>query len=328
MTGIKFRKTLVFTSAFILFSFFLGIHLSAADESEVYTISNQDSRFEYTELPSGSIKIRASEGTVFMGLLTLPSLLDGKSVTAISDRGFIGQKLITDLIIPKSISSIGGSAFSNCLSLNKVNINGTLTDLGIYPFYATPFENSLEKNGDFIILNSDILYDYTGASSDIQIPDGIRVISGNLFTYFEAQRDFDIKYVSFPDSVEYICSGAFFDCNKIVDITLGTGVKNIGINAFTSSGMTVSGYYETYAQAYASDHGFEFKPFIPYGEIGETLYADFEKGFRQYYFSDEESFSRDGVFVYRRNYNGEKMEVTDWVYTSTPKELYKNNTND
>lgn len=72
--------------------------------------------------------------------------------------------------------------------------------MGIYPFYASPFENGLEKKGDFVILNGDILYDYTGASSDIKIPEGIRVISGNLFTYFEAQRDFDIKYVTFPDS--------------------------------------------------------------------------------------------------------------------------------
>lgn len=297
MNGIKLKKSFVFTVSFFVFSFFLGLHLSAAEESEIYIVSQQDSRFEYTGLSSGGVKIRATEGTALIGSVSLPASLDGQNVTAISERGFIGQKLITELVIPESVTSIGGSAFSNCL----------------------------EKKGDFVILNGDILYDYTGASSDIKIPEGIRVISGNLFTYFEAQRDFDIKYVTFPDSVEYICSGAFFDCNNIVDITLGTGVADIGINAFTSSGMTVSGYYETYAQTYASDHGYKFVPLVPYGEIGETLYTDFEKGFRQYYFSDEESFSRDGVFVYRRNYNGEKVEVTDWTYSSTPKELYKSN---
>lgn len=325
MNGIKLKKSFVFTVSFFVFSFFLGLHLSAAEESEIYIVSQQDSRFEYTGLSSGGVKIRATEGTALIGSVSLPASLDGQNVTAISERGFIGQKLITELVIPESVTSIGGSAFSNCLSLSKVSIEGKLTDVGIYPFYASPFENGLEKKGNFVILNGDILYDYTGASSDIKIPEGIRVISGNLFTYFEAQRDFDIKYVTFPDSVEYICSGAFFDCNNIVDITLGTGVADIGINAFTSSGMTVSGYYETYAQTYASDHGYKFVPLVPYGEIGETLYTDFEKGFRQYYFSDEESFSRDGVFVYRRNYNGEKVEVTDWTYSSTPKELYKSN---
>lgn len=85
--------------------------------------------------------------------------------------------------------------------------------------------------------------------------------------------------------MEYICSGAFFDCNNIVDITLGTGVADIGINAFTSSGMTVSGYYETYAQTYASDHGYKFVPLVPYGEIRRNaIYRDFEKGFRQLLF--------------------------------------------
>ena len=79
----------------------------------------------------------------------MPASLDGQNVTAISERGFIGQKLITELVIPESVTSIGGSAFSNCLSLSKVSIEGKLTDVGIYPFYASPFENGLEKKGEY-----------------------------------------------------------------------------------------------------------------------------------------------------------------------------------
>lgn len=90
---------------------FLGLHLSAAEESEIYIVSQQDSRFEYTGLSSGGVKIRATEGTALIGSVSLPASLDGQNVTAISERGFIGQKLITELVIPESVTSIGGSRF-------------------------------------------------------------------------------------------------------------------------------------------------------------------------------------------------------------------------
>lgn len=320
MKGLK--KTIAAALSFVIFTLCLSVHMTAATVGEVYTVSTEDSRFSCCQNSDGTLKIKASDNTSFSGELKIPSSLDGKNVTAVSDRGFIGQKLVTKLVFPESVTSIGESAFSNCIALEKVEVKGTITDIGLYPFFATPFEKGLEKKNDFVIFNGDILYDYTGSSQNISIPDGIRVISGTLFTYFEAKRDFEINYITLPDSVEYICGKAFYDCNNIISISLGTGINSIGENAFTSSDMTVIGYYDTYAQTYAENHGFTFEPLVPYGTMSETIYADFSKGFRQYYFTDEKEFSREGVLVYRRNYNGEKVEVTDWEYSSALEELY------
>lgn len=320
MKGLK--KTLASALSFVIFTLCLSVHLTTADGSEVYTASAEDSRYSYCVNSDGSVKVKASDNASFTGELKIPSSLDGKNVTAVSDRGFIGQKLVTKLVLPETVSAIGESAFSNCSVLEKVEVKGTITDIGLYPFFATPFEKNLEEKNDFVIFNGDILYDYTGSSTNISIPDGIRVVSGTLFTYFETKRDFEINYVTFPDSVEYICSKAFYDCNNMIRITLGTGIKNIGENAFTAADMTIMGYYDTYAQTYASDHGFTFEPIIPYGTVSETVYADFSDGFRQYYFTDEKEFSREGVFVYRRNYNGEKIGITDWEYSSALTDLY------
>lgn len=319
---IKTKKTIAVIVSVIIFTFCLSVHLLNVRGSEVYTVSTQDSRFSYCENSDGTIKIKVTGGTSFAGELAIPSQLDSKKVTAISDRGFIGQKLITSVVIPATVTSIGESAFANCTTLMNVRVLGTITDIGLYPFFATPFENNLETDGDFVIFNGDILYDYKGKAEKIEIPEGIRVISGNLFTYFEAQRNFKIEYVNFPKSVEYICEKAFYDCNNILSVRLETGIKNIGMNAFTAAGMTVVGYYDTYAQTFASNHGFAFDPLIAYGEISEACYVRFSDGFRQHYFSDETEFSREGVFVYRINYNGEEIEVKDWDYTSTPAELY------
>lgn len=321
---IAVKKRFSFIIAFIVATVFLSAHLLVASGSEVYITSSEDSRFAYCENSDGTIKIMASSGASFADEFTLPSELDGKTVSAVSERGFIGQKQLTSLIIPESISSIGESAFSNCSLLKKVTVKGTITNMGLYPFFATPFEDTLEKKGHFIIFDDDILYDYTGNDYNIAIPNGIRVISGTLFTYLEAERNFEITTVSIPDSVEYICDKAFYDCNNITMASFGAGIKYIGINAFTAAGMTIMGYYETYAQTYAENSVFDFEPIVPYGEVSETIYADFNDGFRQFYFTDEDVFSRENVLVYRRNYNGEKIEITDWEYSATIDEIYNN----
>ncbi len=317
----KVKKLITSAVSFAIFALCFSIHLTAADTSEVYTVSTDDSRYSYCQLTDGTVKIKATDNASFEGELKVPSSVDGKSVSAVAERGFIGQKLITKLTLPETVNSIGESAFSNCLALNDVKVNGTINDIGLYPFFAAPFEKKLEVKNDFVIFNGDILYDYRGTSQNISIPNGIRVISETLFTYFETQRDFEINYITFPDSVEYICSKAFYDCNNIVSISLGTGVKNIGMNAFTASSMTIVGYYDTYAQTYAQGHGFTFEPVVEYGKVSDTIYVDFADNFRQYYFTDETEFSRDGVFVYRRNYNGEKIEVADWSYSATLESL-------
>ena len=318
----KTKKVFIAALSTLLLVVCFSVHMLTVRGSEVYVESAQDSRFSYCENADGTIKVRVTSGTSFAGELVIPSELDSKKVTAVAERGFIGQKLITSLVIPETVTAIGESAFANCTTLVNVSVLGKITDIGLYPFFATPFESKLKTDGDFVIFNEDILYDYTGTSEKIVIPDGIRVISGNLFTYFETQRDFEIKYVTFPKSVEYICSKAFYDCNNIVNISLETNIKSIGMNAFTAADMAVIGYYETYAESYAKDHGFTFEPLIAYGEMSENCYVRYSDNFRQHYFSDEAEFSREGVYVYRINYNGKEVEVTDWVYSLTPSELY------
>ncbi|MCM1226483.1 MAG: leucine-rich repeat domain-containing protein [Clostridium sp.] len=317
----KMRNIAAYILSAMIFTICISVELMSVDGSETYVVSTEDDRFSYCALADGSIKIRATDGAVFEDNMSIPSALDSQNVTAIDDRAFVGQQDLTAVTIPDSVTQIGNSAFSNCHQLSKVEIQGKITNIGYYPFYDTPFEDTLQKRGDFIILNKDILYGYTGSAETIIVPDGIRVISANLFTGFESVREFKINYVSIPDSVEYICTGAFYGCDNIISVIMGSGIKSIGENAFTAESMYIRGYYETAAQTYAADAGFTFQPIIEYGKQSDTVYADFSDGFRQFYFTDETEFSREGVFVYRRNYNGEKIEITDWQYSAKLSDL-------
>ena len=49
------------------------------------------------------------------------------------------------MVLPESITSIGGSAFYNCEKLNKINLPNSLTSIGDGAF---KFCASLEKNNN------------------------------------------------------------------------------------------------------------------------------------------------------------------------------------
>ncbi|MGN0621693.1 MAG: leucine-rich repeat domain-containing protein [Porcipelethomonas sp.] len=315
---IKLRLIAGITAGLITFVS-LGVHLFAADTQ--YQISTEDSRFKYTYVSESEKTISVSANGDLSGNINIPSTLDGNTVAEISSYGFSEQPGLTGITIPQSVTKIGSFAFNSCTSLKDVSIPDSIINMGIRPFVMTAYETNLEKksSSDFVIINDYILYKYRGNDADIVIPDGVRVISNSVFAYDENSDNF-ITSVVFPDSVQYICEFAFLDCNHISKVTLGNGITNIKLNSFTVSSMTVYGYMYSYAATFASDNGYTFSPILNYGETRtEVIYTD---KLRQYYFSDEDSFSSEGIKVGTRNYNGTFTEIP-WTFSSTPGELYK-----
>jgi len=47
---------------------------------------------------------------------------------------YLNNKLITDLVIPDGVTSIGQSAFYNCSGLTSVTIPNSVTSIGEYAF--------------------------------------------------------------------------------------------------------------------------------------------------------------------------------------------------
>ena len=53
-------------------------------------------------------------------VLTVPEDIEGIPVTAIADEAFMGQSVMSTVIIPESVESIGSRAFAGCSSLRMV----------------------------------------------------------------------------------------------------------------------------------------------------------------------------------------------------------------
>lgn len=324
----KYKKIIssVLAAAVTVISF--NIHMSA---DENYIISSDDPRYSYLINENGTISIAANahSSVSLSGNVTLPSSLDGRTVTGICKNGFSDQENITVVSVPDTITDIGSLAFANCLSLSAVKIPDTITYMGSMPFSGSLYESRILNTADsgFATINDYILYLYTGNAQDIIIPDKIKVIASSAFANNGAysSEDFEIKSVTIPDGVEYIGDDAFYNCKSLSKVTAGTGLKEIGSNAFSNSPVVMYGYSGTYAQKYAENNSILFVPLIanPSGFRYELEYSD---EYKRYYFSTDTSFSREGLKLYKRFYDGSRTEITDWDFASSPYLIYSQGT--
>jgi hypothetical protein len=110
---------------------------------------------------------------------------------------------ITNLVIPNSVTSIGNSAFWNCIGLTSVTIPNSVTSIG-----EGAFANC------------------SGLTS-VTIPNSVTSIEYGAFVACSG-----LTSVTIPNSVTTIGKYAFSGCSGLTSVTIGSGVTSIGSGAF------------------------------------------------------------------------------------------------
>ena len=134
----------------------------------------------------------------------------GLPVTQIYENAF-NEKNITAVIIPDSVTTIGGSAFSYCYGLTSVTIPDSVTTIGDYAFY------------------------YCTGLTSVTIGNGVTTIGDVTFYCCTG-----LTSVTIPDSVTTIGDNAFQSCSSLISVTIGNGVTTIGEWAFSDCSSLTS----------------------------------------------------------------------------------------
>ncbi len=126
----------------------------------------------------------------------------------------LGYTGIETIELPQSLTTIGESAFSNCESLNYVNIHSGITKIGSGAF------------SDCVSLKA------------ISIPDSVTSIGQTLF-----QNCRNLEYVRLSESVDKIGGSMFSGCTMLKNISLPASVTVIGVQAFSKASNLAGVYY-------------------------------------------------------------------------------------
>ncbi len=175
----------------------------------------------------------------FNGCSALEAVELPEGLVSIEEAAFGHNTALKKIDLPSETENVDDLAFYNCANLKEVNFNDGLTQLGSEVFSRTAIEkailpDSLSQMGGSVFSGcsalsqvklSTGLYDISGGSfsgctslKQIEIPANIKEIWSSAFAVS------GLTSVSIPDTVEYMASYAFGDCENLVSADIGKGV--------------------------------------------------------------------------------------------------------
>ncbi len=145
---------------------------------------------------------------------------------------YLNNELMTELVIPEGVTSIGQYAFAGCTSLTNVTIPGTITSIGSGAFYNCAGLTSIIIPGTVSTVTG--FQGCTGITSVI-ISEGVTGIGSDAFNGCTSLVDIDI-----PSTVNNIGTSAFRDCTALTSIIIPEGVPSIVSGVFYNCNNLVS----------------------------------------------------------------------------------------
>lgn len=194
---------------------------------------------------AASVKtIRVGEGIAYTGMrafqytsartITLPD-----SLTGIARNLAYGCTSLTSITIPDGVTSIGNYAFYGCTALASVDLPDSLISIGASAFNGCSKLTSITIPAGVTVITDSMI---RGCASLEEV-----TILGPITSIGQyALADSIITEFVIPDTVTAVALGAFYNCNKMRSVTIGSGVKKIGRTAFTAcDSLTIAIFKDT-----------------------------------------------------------------------------------
>ena len=139
---------------------------------------------------------------------------------------YLNGKLVTDLVIPNSVTSIRDWAFSYCSSLRSITIPNSVTSIGEYAFYECFSLTSITIPNSVTSIGSSA-FSYCSSLTSVAIGNSVTSIGSSAFSDCSS-----LTSITIPNSVTSIGYNAFYGCSSLTSITIPGSVTNIGEGAF------------------------------------------------------------------------------------------------
>ena len=140
-----------------------------------------------------------------------------------ADNLYLNNELITDLIIPDGVTSIGDYAFEGCSGLTSVTIPDSVTSIGNKAFSGCSGLTSVTIPDSVTSIGNEAFRSCSSLAS-VAIGNSVKNIGNYAFEYCR-----NITTLNYNASVVF---NAFSSCSNLTLVVLGDNVTNIDTNAF------------------------------------------------------------------------------------------------
>ncbi|MDD6211018.1 MAG: leucine-rich repeat domain-containing protein, partial [Bacteroidales bacterium] len=160
--------------------------------------------------------------SMFCNCASLTSIVLPKSVTDIGGHAFSGCVNLRSIVVPDGVTTIGDRAFSDCRNLRSAIIGKSVAKMGMDVFSGCM---NLEE---FAVSQENLNYQTTNG-----------VLFNKERSFLSAFFDMKQTVYNIPESVAVIGNAAFADCMNLTSVTIPMSVVKIGKRAFFNcSGLT------------------------------------------------------------------------------------------
>ena len=146
--------------------------------------------------------------------ITIPSTINGYTVTNIGNNVFQNFTALTSVNIPEGVTTIGSYAFYNCTALTNMNIPNSVTTIGQYAFYSCKL-------------------------TKVEIPDSVINLGGGAFSYC-----YSLKSVELSSNASILNNSVIFNnCTSLETVIFSKNIKRVGCGVFSNCSNLKDVYY-------------------------------------------------------------------------------------
>ena len=163
-----------------------------------------------------------------------------ETVTSINNYAFFGGTCFTSLTIPDSVTSIGNFAFYDCCGITSISIPNSVNSIGFNAFDGTGWYNS-QPNGIIYLDECCLGYKGTRPSGVLNITNGTRLIAAQAFYFCNG-----LTSLMIPNTIITIGDNAFERCNNLAEvIVFGMNPPSLGLYGFYGVSCPIYVPYES-----------------------------------------------------------------------------------
>ena len=159
---------------------------------------------------------------------SLENVVLPKSLQSVGWQAFAGSDALEGIIIPEGVASIGSYAFGECIKLSNVSLPSTLESIGNTAFHGCISLESIIIPEGVAAIGEGTFWECRSLRS-VTLPEGLQSIGDRAFKLCRSLSDVDI-----PEGVTDIGAEAFLNCPLHDGLALPSTLQSIGFQAFWS----------------------------------------------------------------------------------------------